>query len=50
MRHQLLDLTTEFLEKNATNKQDPCMDFDLFVKWLDSFPFIRMQIKESMMP
>ena len=50
MRNQLIDLTSEFIDKNAPDKLDPYLDLELFVRWLDCFPFIRMQIKESMMP
>ena len=50
MRNQLVELTSEFIEKNAVDRQDPYLDFELFTKWLDCYPFIRMQIKESMMP
>ena len=50
MRNQLVELTAEFIEKNAVDRQDPYFDFELFTKCLDCYPFIRMQIKESMMP
>lgn len=26
------------------------MDFETFKKWINHYPFIRMQIRESMMP
>lgn len=42
MRNQLVDLTSEFIDKNVPDKLDPALDFDLFVRWLDCFPFIRM--------
>ena len=57
MRSQLLALTEEFFEdlkikdgpKSPTDNE-PVLNFDLFKLWLNQYPFIRLQIRESLMP
>jgi hypothetical protein len=57
MRAQLLAFSEEFFEDLKTRDgpksqidSEPVLNFEIFKLWLNQYPFIRLQIRESLMP
>jgi hypothetical protein len=57
MRSQLLTLTEELFNDLKTKEGpksqtdgEPVLNFELFKQWLNMYPFIRLQVRESLMP
>jgi hypothetical protein len=57
MRSQLLALSEEFFEDlkaidgpRSPTDSEPVLNFEIFKLWLNQYPFIRLQIRESLMP
>ena len=50
MRKELIDQTNEFILLNCQDHPYKGMNYQVFRKWLDLYPFIRVQIRESMVP